>query len=532
MTQLETNISAVTVYPDHARLTRQGNVTLEPGLHSILISELPLQLNMDSVRAAARGTARARLLGVQVNSEFFSEAPAEQVRELEAQIESLQDQLRGIEAKTDLLQKQRANLDALASKANIYAMALASGQMSLEAHLAFLDGLRARTEALDAEMQALAINKRETERRLKKLQNELNQQRGARPRQRYTAAVELEVLQPGDLTVELSYVVNGAGWQPLYDLRLSEEGERPNLEVDYLAQVTQRTGEAWKDIRLILSTARPALAGEVPELDPWYVRPMPLPRPLPDYHTTGAAAPAMMRSKSLPDADSAGAVPEEAMVEAQVEAVMAKVEASGAAVSYQVIGKTSIPADGAPHKVTVARFSLPPQLDYVTAPSLIEAAYRRAKVTNDSDYLLLPGSANLFAGEDFIGATPLELTAPQGELELFLGVDDRIQVKRELKRRDVDKRLIGGKRRISYGYEICLENLLGKETRILLHDQIPVSRSEEIKVRLETADPRPAKQTELNLLDWEFTLAPKEKRTVRFDFTVEYPQGMEVIGLP
>ena len=78
---------------------------------------------------------------------------------------------------------------------------------------------------------------------------------------------------------------------------------------------------------------------------------------------------------------------------------------------------------------------------------------------NDSPYTLLPGASNLFAGDEFIGATQLEMTAPQGEIELYLGADDRVKVERELKRREVEKTIIGGKRRIHYGYEIRLENL-------------------------------------------------------------------------
>jgi hypothetical protein len=33
-------------------------------------------------------------------------------------------------------------------------------------------------------------------------------------------------------------------------------------------------------------------------------------------------------------------------------------------------------------------------------------------------------------------------------------------------------------------------------------------------------------------LKWELSLEPKENRTVRFDFSVDSPQGMEVLGLP
>ena len=141
-------------------------------------------------------------------------------------------------------------------------------------------------------------------------------------------------------------------------------------------------------------------------------------------------------------------------------------------------------------------------------------------------------SAEVYIGDEFIGVTRIELTPPKGEIELYLGVDDRIAIERELLRRDVDKTLIGGKRRTRYAYQITLENLLEVEARLSLQDQIPVAAHEAIKVRLESAEPKPARQDELNILEWELALAPKEKRRVRLDFSVEYPPEMQISGLP
>ncbi len=90
MTELQTTIVAVSVYPDRARVTRSGTVTLEPGNHRLEVSELPLKLDAASVRASARGTARARLFGVDVRRDFYVETPAERVRELEKQTEGIQ----------------------------------------------------------------------------------------------------------------------------------------------------------------------------------------------------------------------------------------------------------------------------------------------------------------------------------------------------------------------------------------------------------------------------------------------------------
>jgi len=532
VSEQQTTVTAMAVYPDRARVTRSGTATLEVGVHRLEVVELPLSLDPASVRASARGTARARLLGVDVRRQFYAQVPTERVRELEGQVEALQDEMGGLDAQVELLKREQAALGELAGQTESYARGLAFGKTTAEAHMTLLDRLRVRAEGLNAALVDAGARRREMERRLQKLQGELDLLRGARGYERYTAIIEIEVVQAGELAVALTYGVSDAGWQPLYDVRLVEEGERRLLEVGYLAQVSQRAGEDWAAVALTLSTARPALAETLPELDPWYVGPVEALRPPPAPVAVGAEgglARMALAAAPLMEAAMAGvAAPE--VLEAAV--ATAAVDTSGGAVTYQVPGTATIPADGAPHKVTVARFELAPELDYVTAPKLVETAYRRAKVTNDSPYMLLPGAANLFAGDTFIGTTELELVAPQGEVELYLGADERVKVERELKRREVDKRFIGDRRRLSYGYEITLENLLPVEARVILHDQIPVPRHEDVKVKLEFADPKPTQQTELNLLDWELVLAAGESRVVRFDFTVEYPRTMSLMGLP
>ena len=525
MTIMDSRIAAVTVYPDRARVTRAASAGFEPGLQRLEFTELPLALNPDSARVAARGGAQARLLGLQLQHAYYVETPSEQVRGLEEQIETLEDEQRSLEAQEELSRQTRSNLAAIASKTDTYALALAAGEMGLEEQLALFERLRSQIAGLDGQLIDLAARRRGLERQLAKLNKELDRWRGAPRREAYTALVEIEVLQAGDLTIDLTYVVGGAGWQPLYDLRLQEEAEKSWLEVGYLAEVNQHSGEAWQDVNLSLSTARPALTGWLPELDPWYIRPQSPVVPFPAPRSAGVQADVSLR-------------PARAVTKASMELEMqaappleAGVDTTGAAVTYHVPGTATIPADASPQKVTVVRYRLEPILDYVAAPKLVEAAYRRAKMVNASQYTLLPGGANLFSGDEFIGSTHLDLTAPLGEIELYLGVEDRIRVKRELKRREIDKKLIGSRRRLHYGYQIEVENLLPVAAEVTLHDQMPVSRHEEVKVRLEGASPQPSEQSELNLLDWNFILAPKEKRQIRFDFSVEYPREMELLGL-
>jgi uncharacterized protein (TIGR02231 family) len=532
MNPLDTKIYAVTVYPDRARVRREGKIGLEAGLQQLEIGELPLQMAKESLRVSARGSVGSRLLGAQVQRRFYTETPSEAIRALEEQIEALQEEIKKLDIQVELIKQQRSTLDKIAGHSDKFALALAAGEMKVEDELAIFEALRVQAQKLEGEALGLQSSRKQIDHKVQKLTKELEQLRGSRPRERYAAVVEVEMQQEGELTVELSYMVSNAEWKPIYDLRLLEEGNGSICEVSYMAQVAQMTGESWDGVQLTLATARPSLSRSLPELQPWYVRPPspPVPMPRAVVQSAPATAPMAARAKAAPQVETFGAAPAPAEMEAEV--VVAEEEASGTAVTYAIPGVVSVPPDGAAHNVTMAQFRLIPQLDYVSAPRLVEAAYRRARLKNDSPHTLLAGETSLFVGEEFIGSSPLELTAPQGEIELSLGVEDRIKVERELKRRDTDKRLIGGRRHLVYGYEIRVENLLPIKAELKLHDQIPVARHEEIKVKLEACEPKPGEQTELNLIKWELSLEPKEKRNVRFDFSVDSPQGMEVVGLP
>ncbi|HKV08023.1 MAG TPA: DUF4139 domain-containing protein, partial [Thermoanaerobaculia bacterium] len=102
--------------------------------------------------------------------------------------------------------------------------------------------------------------------------------------------------------------------------------------------------------------------------------------------------------------------------------------------------------------------------------------------------------------DEYLGATHLRHTAPGQELELALGADERMRVERKLTARSVDKTFLADRRRLRYGYRIEVENLRDTPQTVYVRDQLPVSKHEQIKVKLESADPKPARQTELNQL--------------------------------
>ena len=525
-TLLETRPTAVTVFPDRARVTRAGQAALHTGLQRLEVGNLPLALLPDSVRAAGRGTARAKLLGVSTRLEQFTDAPAETVRDLEQRIQALEDADADLAARAGLLEREQEHLHHLGAQAETFARGLALRPRTPADQAAIFDFIRDRGLANQAELLSLTRQRREQAKEADRLRRELSNLQSARPKQRYAAVAELEVSGAGEFSLELTYVVTGASWRPLYDLWLDDSG----LNMTYLAEVAQNTGEDWPGVALTLSTARPSLSLVIPELDPWYLRPF-VPRPPP-------AARASLQKMSMPESAApapSAMMPQSAAMMAADEVLAydsAAVSESGASLTYRLAGQADVPGSNEPRKVTVAALNFKPDITYVTAPRLEAVAYRRAEIKNDSQYSFLPGSVQLFEAGDYLGATGLEFVAPGQTFELALGADERIRVVRELVGREVDKAfIIGDRRRIRYAYTIEVENLRDGPQTIYVRDQIPVARDEQIKVKLDLADPKPVEHSDLNVLEWKLVLDRGARRLVRLEFNVEHPRAMEVIGL-
>jgi uncharacterized protein (TIGR02231 family) len=164
-------------------------------------------------------------------------------------------------------------------------------------------------------------------------------------------------------------------------------------------------------------------------------------------------------------------------------------------------------------------------------PKQVDAVFRRVKVNNTTEAPFLSGNASLFAAEEYIGSVNIEYTAPGDELELLFGPEERISVERELTQREVEKTRLRDRRELSYGYEITLHNLLNHEIRVEVQDHIPVSKHEDIKVKLENVQPVPDEESDLMLLTWQLLITANSESSIKYEFRVSHPRQMNVIGL-
>lgn len=527
-------IIAVTVYQDRARVTRRNTVELEVGTHELTVQDLTLLLDPDSVRASGEGTARVRLLGVDVRRTFFTETPSVPAADLKRRLQEKLDGDQVLQDEATLLDSQLGMLTGISEHAGEnLARGIGLGRAKVADGDALLSFVGAQHAQFSGRKREIAVRRRELAAEIKVLEMELKRLAGASPRERYTATIGLEVLTDGQFALELEYTtIGGAHWRPQYDLRLIEGVGEPRVELTYLGQVQQSTGEDWPNVDLTLSTARPAVSAELPKLSPWYIQ---------VYEPLATRRGGRDRLRRAPAGATKAALDEGAEMEEALggedmfmaaEPLQAEVDVSGAAVAYHIPRKAEIPADNTPHETTVRVLEFRPELDYLTVPKLIDEVYRRAKVVNDSQVTLLPGAVSLFHGGEFVGRATLPLVAPQEEFETTLGIDDRITAVRKLVLKEVAKQFIGDRRLIRYAYETEVKNLLPRPAKVVVGDQLPVAGHEDIRVKAEEIDPPPTGQSEQGELTWELGLQPQESRTLRFEFTVSAPRNQTLVGLP
>lgn len=548
---LDAPIIGVTVYPERALVVRRGTATIEaPGEHILRVSGLPQStVQSNSLRATGSGPAGTRILGIEQASEFHAAPPEETLSRLRDEIARLKGEMTLVDDRVQILEEQRGwlrNLGEQAARSIAYGISRGTTRAEEAGNVAGSIFAYSSQEAERLAAAKIELDRRrdELQRELEARARELGELGGGKPPDRIAAIVRISITTPGTVEIQLSYLVSGAMWRPRYDARVDIASQRVRLTQQ--AIVNQRTGEGWAQVALAVSTAQPSAAVSLPdEPDPWYLdilKPPPPPTPM----VAGAASPMRMarmvaagegRERGVTDTTlySSGT-----QLQQQVEAEIAgaTAERSGVAQIFHLPGRSDVPSDGMPRTLGIGDYDLPCRLDYVTAPVLASGAHLRATASNTTGQVLLPGELHIFhagpAGDEYVGATTLDLTAENADLKLYLGVDDNITVKRELIERDTDKGSIlqGGVRRITIGYRVTLSNRTGSPQRIVLKDRLPVPRNERIKLRVLDMRPQPSAHTKLEQLTWEMQLAPNEERRIEWRFVVESPADIEMIGLP
>jgi len=534
---LETRIVTATVYADRAQVTRTGKIGLSAGFYKLVCGDLPRGFSETSLQVEGKGTAQARIMGVDVAKVRGLAAESPRYKELKKKLDALT-------ATRDTLQIQLNSLNSSVQFLDNYAkFPFEKGSTKLAIEIFRVQDWKSVLEFIGAERIRLnekidGLNKRNAKLvdDINWITNQLNEMQTKddwSPR----VVVDCEIVSPGDLELSFTYNVSGATWTPEYLIRYDTAKE--SIDLAYSARVQQSTGEDWKDVALVLSTARPQLGAAPPAITPLYLQR--IMRALKDEsRAEGGVA---RKSAIMVSASSTGYAPPAPAQAEEYEAEQpgAGLASSEFAATFAIPKHVDLASGSDPRRVLILQDKLTGKLSRYTAPRLSQNVFVKGSVTNTLEAPLLAGTAEVYiettpAGtqgktSSFVGKETLAPVATGQEFPVHLGIDQDMKVTHKLEKKEYLTKEGATVRKIRYSYLITIESFKKGAAEVVLQDRIPVSAMKEIKVTDVDLDPKPAEEREDGIITWNLAPVPKQKIEIRLAYTIEFPGDWEEFSL-
>lgn len=529
---VKSTITDVTVYTQGAQVFRRASYNVKPGVTEIIIDGICPTIDPKSLQVKATGNL------VILDSKYSLFYPEPETVKMEGlplkirkDIQLLEDSLRGLGYE---LQEIQDEIDVLnATKTILSNNGAIRGQGKVN------DSIQLLKQAVDyyatkmneINKQLLRLNRKKAEKN--ELQNNMqtrlanlrNYQSTSSPKpinigpiHRIVVTVSSKEIVSGKIT--LSYLVSGAGWIPLYDLRSELAAGKVNL--NYKAQVYQNTGSSWEDVKLTISTNNPYQNKVKPTLHPWYIDYYNAPVPTQgSLNFNGYVAPTTISPAFKSRADSYSyTMPQEDM-EAKTSDQFTQIISQTISAEFRIDLLYTIPSNNEKHMVLISNTDLAANYKYYTVPKMDASVYLVAQISKLDELQLVPAKANIFFDGSYIGETYIDPTSMDDTLTLSLGKDPSLIVKRTLLKKESKEKVIGTQKEKMNTFQIEIKNLKSTSATVVIQDQIPITQNSEIVI--EAVETGKAKHDPVTgLLEWEVNLKSKESKTIGFSYKVKF----------
>lgn len=525
---LTSRIADVTVYPSTALVHRTADVA---GAGSYVLRGLPRTLDADSIRVRAD---RGAVVSVEVRNRLQEAMPSERVDALKQRLALAEADVRVAQDEVNAAAQLAKHLDSLMAldqtQVRDEARVGRSGPEAWETSWSFfakkIGEVQAQKRASDEKLVA-------KQREVQKIQAEIGRWTSTGPEP--VNDVVLEIEGDGAAKLDVEYLVHGTGWQPVYELRTSNDLAKVGLT--YRAQVHQGTGEDWTDVALALSTAQPQRGAQGPEPIPVWLS------LLKNEFTVGSAKAGRPAPASQPVLEDKRKMDEELADRGMPGSPLATIESTGLSVRYQIPRRETVESRSEPTSVLVGQAELDVAIERTVVPALDTTVWLRGKAKNTSAYTLLPGLASVFLGQDFLGRASVELVQPGAELTLHLGADPFLEVERT-RTEDMEKGpgFLSSQSSKIEGWRIALKNhgapskAKDGSVEVIVREVLPRPRDERIEVELTKAEPKvstderwKADREEKGILTWVVRVPKSGAAEVRWEHTIGYPKGETVV---
>lgn len=528
---IKSNISNVTVYSQGAQVFRKANYSVKAGVTKIIIDGVCSTIDANSLQVKATGSiiildSKYSLYypkPEEVNLDGLPLKIRQDITKLEDSIQLMNYEMQSIQDEIDVLNAAKS---ILANNGAVRGQGKVNDSINLLKQT--IEYYTLKMTEMNAKLHVLNRKKVEKNRvisamsgRLTKLKNHQNQnqeQINDGPIPRITITVQSALAATGK--IDLSYLVSQAGWIPMYDLRSEIATSQVNL--NYKANVFQNTGTDWNDVRLTISTNNPYQNKTLPTLHPWYI----------DYYTYqqsySPSRPNMVNNMN------AGVIYDQAKQKGYERAETSAAEQDAftsnqfvTVVDHMISAEFvidlpyTIESNNEQHMVLIKNVDLKANYKYYTVPKMDKAAYLVAQISKLDELQLVPAKAAIFFDGSYIGETYIDPSSLSDTMNLSLGKDPNIIVKRTLLKQECKEKVVGNTIEKTFAYMIEIKNHKSSTIDIVIQDQLPITQNSEIII--EMIDNDKAVYNELTgLLEWDLKLKTKENKQIKLTYKVKY----------
>jgi uncharacterized protein (TIGR02231 family) len=503
--------SKIKVFLRGAQLEYEFSKKIEKGEHLLIISGLANNIEENSINLSAKGDLV--VLSTSKKYDFLNNG------EIDAPTKKLYDSLKILKHNFELNKNESeaysAELDLLKANQKIGNEKTGTTVLELQKMGEFF---RKRIIEIKSELLKLTESRQKIQKDIDRIQKQINEINTIQSKPVSQIVVQIIAKKGTNAEFKLSYFTFDAGWNPAYDI-FAESVNSP-VKFNYRAELWQKSGINWEKGEIILSTRNPNVNNQKPILSPWFI----------DFERFEIMKRGEMSLSPMLQQKAMSVQADNVVEDAETFADYIEVNNTQLSIEFVPKIKITIPSDGKKHSVLLQEYSINAEYKYYAAPKLDNNAFLTAKLSKWTELNLLPGNANIFFENSFVGKTYINPSITSDTLTISLGRDQNIIVdKIVMKDFTEDKFLSSDVERI-FAYEIKVKNNKKDKISLTIEDQLPISSNDDITVKQIDISGGKVNQ-ETKIITWEVDVEAGKSASKKMIYSVRYPKGSRINGL-
>jgi uncharacterized protein (TIGR02231 family) len=537
-------IKDVLLYQDRATITRQIPINVKEGENTIVIENLSPVIDRSTIKMLIPDALKSKIevLGIQTKDKSLAYIPKEEERQIHNEI--IQETIKLIEEydNESILNIERSLIEELSEY-----VSKATNQVVMDKEILtnklteVLKFINSRNKSTHKELYDTLLNKEDINERLNILIKQLNYIRTPVVKNLVDVNVKIKVSklnneQSINDEIGLSYSVRNIKWRTSYDARLIETQDTTyKVKLTCYANITQRTGEDWENVKISLTTAKPSSA-QIPDIYPAYLEAhkrkvvqktlQSSEEQIEDsFYFEGEEAEAPLE-EDLPESES---TPPGERLEPVDKPSYSEVSESTINKTYHLDGMHTVLSNGDAHTLTIFETELSTSLTYETVPKIVEYVYLKGRIKNDTAYPFLSGKLNIIRKSGYVGSGTMNYVAPGESFDMSFGIDEDVKIRRICVLDDLKKDKVGFNQHRYFGYDIELKSFKDKSELVSIKENIPVSELKEVKVRLKDKTTKGYELDEKEgIVEWKVNINKGEKKHFLLYYEIEAPKSFNL----